>query len=389
MIKVGKRLATTLIATGITALILSAFLSLLTIAENIFFTYPLLLLGLPLAGVALLALYNQFGRNAGLGNLLLLSSYRAHDQVPMRMSVLAPLATIVSHFFGASVGREGIGLQVGGSLFSGIAGKLGLDEESRRILLLSGVSAGFSIIFGTPLTGIVFGFEFIGWREYKWQSAVYSVIAAFLGVWVTQLLGITHAHFQPLIADDFSLATIFKIMLIGVAVGVGARLFILLVRACKRGYKQLFQNPYIRIAVAGSVVALVALLLQTVRYQGLGLDLISDAFIGQTSLFDGIAKIVTTGLSIGGGFYGGEVTPLFAMGASLGSAIAVFFGLSPLLGASIGYVGLFSGAARAPLTGIVLGFELFGWQGLLFYAIVCGLAVLITGKRHIYTDLSI
>lgn len=373
-----------LISTSIISIILGIFLKSLEKVSTVFSNASYLIVFLPICGVLVSILYQKYGNNADKGNTLIFDVYKNNNKLPVQMAILAPFATILSHLFGASIGREGIGLQVSSSVFSYFSNLFKLSDKHKQILLLSAASAGFGIIFQTPLSGIIFGHEFFKKRKIIVDSIFYSAVSSYFGIIIIRSMGVHHTNYKSIELPEMNIKFILALVCFGLVSGLGAWLYIKLVEVIKNKYEVTLINKQLRIFVGGLMIIIFVLVVQTIRYQGLGLNLIEDAFAGTVKWYDGLLKILITSLSVGGGFYGGEVTPLFASGASLGSVVATYFLLPASLGAALGYISLFSSAAHAPLTGIMLGMELFGIAGLPVYIVVCCISFYVNRKQNMY-----
>ena len=190
-----KNILVTILSTIIISLILGLFLTTLNIISTIFFNNSWMIIFLPLVGVVVRYFYNKYGIESDKGNKLLVESYQNNKNIPFRLAILAPISALLSHLFGASVGREGIGLQVGASVFSSIATKLKLTEENKKIMILAGISSGFAIIFQTPFSGMIFGYEFLKWQDKKPNALFYSFISSFIGIEIIKLFNIHHNNY--------------------------------------------------------------------------------------------------------------------------------------------------------------------------------------------------
>ncbi len=345
---------------------------------------------LPLAGLAVGATYHYLGGKAGEGNGLLLD--QIHDPtawVPRRMAPLVGIGTVAAHLFGASVGREGTALQMSGSLTDWMARLLGVRPEDRRILLTAALGGGFGAIFGVPLAGAVFGLEVqrVSWHGRQAGTRLYrfaaTLTASVVGDQVVRRLGYHHpglAHLHVGLAPG----VMARAAVAGIAFGLISVLFVRVTDLIHTLSRWAVPWAPIRPAIGGAlVVGAVALVGR--GYLGLSLPLIDDALAGDhTDLRVPFLKLAFTALCLGAGFVGGEVTPLFVIGATLGSAMAPGLGLHPAVGAAIGFVAVFAGAANTPLACIVMGAELFGTGAVPPVAVACVVAYLCSGRSGIY-----
>jgi H+/Cl- antiporter ClcA len=347
--------------------------------------YPWLLALLPLAGCAVAWVYGRFGRAAEAGNNLLIDAI--HDpekQVPLRMAPLVLGGTVVSHLFGASVGREGTAVQMGGALAAGLARTLRLDHADRGILLTSGIAAGFSSVFGTPLAGAVFALEVLALGRLRHDALLAALAAAVVGDQACLAWQAHHVHYAIDSVPALTAWTLLAVMLAGAAFGVTGRLFAAATHALGARFKAWIPYPPLRALAGGAVIALAAWLLGADRWLGLGIPTIQAAFTQPLPSYDFAGKMAFTIASLASGFKGGEVTPLFYIGATLGNALAPLLHLPFALLAGLGFVAVFSGAANTPIASTLMAIELFGAEVGVYAALACVLAYLFSGHAGIY-----
>jgi H+/Cl- antiporter ClcA len=358
-----------------------AFLEALDWATDTRLEDPWLLWLLPVAGLAIGAAYHLVGGRAALGNALLLDEiHRPTAWVPRRMAPLVFGGTVVSHLFGASVGREGTALQMSGSLTDGVSRVLRIGPVERRILLVASLAGGFGAVFGVPLAGTVFALEVQALRRLRFVALVPAAIAAFVGHAVVGFLGHDHSA-KPTLSVDLDAVLLAKVALAGAMFGLVARAFVWLTHVIKRNATAHVAWPPLRPAIGGvATLALVALFGRD--YLGLSLPLIDGTLAGiEPSQWAFALKVVFTAVALGFGFPGGEVTPLFVIGTTLGATLAGPLGLGTTMLASVGFVGVFAGAANTPLACAVMGAELFGAGSLPVMAVGC-LAAFATSPHH-------
>lgn len=342
---------------------------------------------LPLAGFLSGLIYHHFGRNVEAGNNLLLEEiHNPKNIIPFRMAPLVLLGTDLTHLFGGSAGREGTALQMGASLADQLTKTLHFQGASRRILLMAGISGGFASVFGTPLAGTVFGLEVLAIGKIHYDALFPSLIAAIVGNQVTLLLGLHHTAYQhaPII-PTMTIWTFISAIIAGAIFGIVARIFAQLTHKINHLFKAKISYPPLRPLIGGAMIAAIVGLSGTTKYIGLGIPTIVDAFQTQLPPWDFAAKLCLTALTLGAGFKGGEVTPLFFIGATLGNALSSFLSLPAPLLAGMGFVGVFAGAANTPLASTLMGIELFGLESGVYIGISCVVSYLFSGHSGIYT----
>lgn len=348
---------------------------------------PWLLYLLPVAGLCLGWLYYRFGALAGRGNNLILDQLHGADHhIPFRMAPMVLIGTVVTHLFGGSAGREGTAVQMGGSLADTFGRLVRLSNDDRRLLVMSGIAGGFGAVFGTPIAGALFGVEVVRAGSVRHAGLFPCLVAALVGQSVTHWWGIDHAHYLIDVVPGLSPVLLIKVAAAGVAFGLAALLFTESVHRMRALFSRLIPAQALRPAVGGLLVIGLTVLFQTRAYLGLSLPLIPTAFTGMADSFAFLWKTLFTAVTLGSGFQGGEVTPLFVIGATLGSTLSHLLALPPGLLAGLGLVAVFAGAANTPIACIVMGVELFGHGALPYFAIACIIAYAISGQRSIYSS---
>jgi H+/Cl- antiporter ClcA len=340
---------------------------------------------LPLAGFAVGWVYLRIGQRVEAGNNLLIDEIHDPQQaIPLRMAPLILVATVVSHLFGASVGREGTAVQMGGSLADQLARGLRLQPQDRRVLLMAGISAGFASVFGTPLAAAVFGLEVLAIGRLRYDALWPCLVAAVVGDWLVALLGVQHTHYSVGTVPALSAGGLAAAMVAGIAFGLVGRGFALATHALSAQFKRRIAYAPLRPLLGGALVAAALFGLQAWRYAGLGIPAIVQAFEQPLPAWDFAAKMLFTIASLGSGFKGGEVTPLFFIGATLGNALAPLLQQPFALLAALGFVGVFAGAANTPLACTLMAIELFGAPIGVFAAVACVMSYLFSGHTGIY-----
>lgn len=341
---------------------------------------------LPASGLLIVFLYRKLNEESMKGmTLIFQTGHKERDHIPKMLIPLVIVTTWVTHLFGGSAGREGVAVQLGAAVSYNF-GKIFKRTDHSRVLLIVGMAAGFGGLFQTPLAAAFFSLEVLVVGVFRHDALLPALIAAFTASQTSHLLGLE--KFSVSIADTltWNFDTIWKIVVISIVFGVVGGLFAHLLKKSKIFFSKHIINPYVKIFMIGIVIAGLMLLLHGGRYTGLGTNLIASSFFGgEVFAYDWVLKIVFTVLTLAAGFQGGEVTPLFAIGATLGILLASLTGLPLLLVAALGYAAVFGSATNTLFAPILIGAEVFGPQYILHFGIVCSIAYVFNGNQSIYS----
>lgn len=341
---------------------------------------------LPLAGLAVGWVYERFGRSIKGGNNLVLDTL--HDggpEIPLRMAPMVLAGTLLTHLFGGSAGREGTAVQMGASLADALSHRLKLPPHTRRQLLAAGVAGGFGAVFGTPLAGTLFGLEFIVLGQIEYHALVPALAAALVGDMTTRALGVDHPRYPQAPHLALTLPLLAKWAVFGVCMAAATVAFIELTHLLKKQGERFVPRLPVRMFLGGVGVVGLWRLVGTSDYLGLGVPMIARAFHDpHLPGYVFALKLVFTAVTLAAGFLGGEVTPLFFVGAALGSVLARHLGVPIEMGAGIGLAAVFGAAANAPLALSIMAVELLGANAFPHVMIVCVLAYVLSGHRGIY-----
>lgn len=394
---VAARWALLLIPTGtIIGSLCALFLWALDVATQQRFAHPWLLFGLPLSGGAVGLVYHWVGKSAEAGNNLIVDQiHEPGGGVPLRMAPLILASTVVTHLFGGSAGREGTAVQLGGSIASTVTKFYKLSPQDTRILLMAGIAAGFGAVFGTPVAGAVFALEVLTLGRIQYEALIPCLVAGLIGDWVCRAWGIHHTPYTiayHATADGIDVLTFVKAGIAGAVFGLAALAFAESQHRLSAWFKAVVPFGPARPVIGGVVVIALVFAFGTRAYLGLGVwspnpsDPTIAGFFepGRVDHWSWLLKAVFTIVTLSAGFKGGEVTPLFFIGAALGNAVGSILGVPTDLFAALGFVAVFAGAANTPLACTIMGVELFGAEHTALIAVACFVAYLCSGHSGIY-----
>lgn len=352
-------------------------------------TYSFLFYCLPISGILIVFLYQKFGQKDG-GTTQVLSTIKAQDEVPLRSAPLIFISTCLTHLVGASAGREGAAIQLGGSLANQISRWFHFDEEDTHTIIMAGMSAAFSAVFGTPMAASIFALEITSVGVMYYSALLPCIISALTASLFANGFGIAPETFHVSRIPSFDITNGLKILAIALLCGIASILFCLILKCVAILLTKYFHNPYFCIVIASGIVILITILFHTTDYMGAGNELIERAIEeGQARPYDFLLKMILTALCMRAGFRGGEIVPSFCIGATLGCVLGTLFGISPSLSAACGMIALFCSMTNCPITSILIAFELFGFEGVSYFLLTVGISYAVSGYYGLYKDQTI
>lgn len=341
---------------------------------------------LPVGGFLIGLLYHYFGKDAAAGNNLLIDTiHRPQTIIPFRMAPFVYVGTIATHFFGGSAGREGTALQMAGAIADQFSKPFRLSASDRTILIIAAIAGGFGSVFGTPLAGAVFGLEFFLIGRIRYNAIFPAFLSAAIADWVTKLWQAHHTHYHISLIPNVSFPNVMYAIICGIFFGLCAALFSKTIHKAGAIFKSKIGYPPMRPFIGGVIVALAVWIIGTTKYIGLGIPTIVSSFEQQLPVYDFALKMVFTIITLAAGFKGGEVTPLFFIGATLGNALSYVIPLPTGLLAGMGFVAVFAGATNTPIACSIMAIELFGNECGIYVSIACIISYLLSGHTSIYT----
>ncbi|MBR5251226.1 MAG: chloride channel protein [Oscillospiraceae bacterium] len=340
---------------------------------------------MPVGGIAIVFLYHSVGLHNQPGTNTIIQSVRQQEKVPRRLSPAIFIATVITHLVGGSSGREGAALQIGGSLATTFGRIIKADVREMSILVMCGMSAVFSALFGTPITATIFSMEVVSVGLFYYSALVPCLCSSLVAFFTARLLGCHSVHYTLDTVLEIDVTGFAKILALALCVAVVSICFVLAMHKGHKLFHHYIHNPYIRV-VAGSVMLMALVVLFGTDYLGAGMDAVDMAIYGsETVPYAFILKIIFTAITIGCGFKGGEIVPTFFIGATLGYTVCTVIALDPHLGAALGIVGLFCCVINSPITSLILGIELFGSANLVPMAIMVAFCYVLSGYFSLYS----
>lgn len=350
--------------------------------EKNFWLYYLL----PLAGLLSGLLYYYAGKSVEAGNNLVIDEIaQPKKRIPWHMSPLVLIGTLLTHLVGGSAGREGTAVQMGASLADQLDRFFPFSSDDRRILLICGVSAGFASVFGTPLAGTIFALEVYRAGQMRFQALMPALFAALTAHLVCESWGARHTLYTVSDVVAITPINILLALLAGLVFAFAGWIFKLSVPFLKKYFNKI-PYPPLRPVLGGLIVLVLLLSIGDFRLAGLGIPTIVESFSMPQSYTLVALKFLLTAITLAAGFKGGEVTPLFFIGATLGSALSIVIPLPVSVLAALGFVAVFAAAANTPVACVLMGIELFGGQNVVFIAVACVVAYMFSGQTSIYSS---
>ncbi len=363
----------------------TAFVQCIHIGTEFRHSHPWVLLTLPLGGLLIVWLYRITRNHDDRGTNMVIASIRSEAELPVQMAPLIFISTVITHTCGGSAGREGAALQLGGSIGSLLGRGLKLRERDKRILILAGMSAAFSAIFRTPIAAAIFAMEVgcIGAMQYA--ALVPCAVASLTASFIAEKLGQPLTHYAISEIPELTAVNALKLLLLGILCAALSIAFCTLLHKTEHLLEHHFKNPYLRIAVTGSLLLGMGLLLRSDMFFGIGEETIHSAIAGETVWYAFLLKMLFTAVTIGGGFKGGEIVPSFFIGATFGCLFGQIAGISPSLCAAAGMVALFCGVTNCPLATLLISAELFGMECVPLCLLTIAVSYLLSGYYGLYS----
>ena len=345
-----------------------------------------LIFGLPVAGLLSVGVYTLFRQRSNRGTNEVIDAILNGTDVSAYVSPTIVLASTITHLFGGSAGREGAALQIGASNATLISRGLRLESHDRRVMIISGMSAVFAGLFGTPLTATLFCMEFVSVGMLFSPALLPCYISAFTASKVSGLLGVHAEGILLETATAITLGNIWRFLILAALVSLLGVFMCWAFHKAEHLAQHFLKNPWIRIVIGGALLMVLTLLVGDQRYNGAGMDMALGAVEGNAQWFDFMLKLLFTAITLAAGFKGGEIVPTFCIGATFGCIAGGLLGLDPGICGALGLVGLFCCATNAPFASIILSIEMFGSSNLHLFALICVICFMLSGQGGLYSS---
>lgn len=382
----GKWVLFATITGAIVSLVGSAFYFLLSFVTIVREQNPWIIYLLPLAGLAIVATYHFMHNDNDGGTNLVISAVHSGDRIPLRMTPSIFISTTLTQLFGGSAGREGAALQIGGSIGNSLGKLFRFDEKDTHVVIMCGMSAAFSTLFGTPMAAAIFPMEMVSVGVMYYMALVPCVVSSLVAHGIAVLLGVASESFHVAGIPSLELVSSLKIVLLASICAFLSIAFCVLLHKTEHLYKKFLKNCYLRIFVGGCTIVLLTMLIGNNDYNGAGMHTIAHAIEGDVVPEAFLLKMLFTALTIGAGYKGGEIVPTFFVGATFGCLMGQMIGLSPSFCAAIGMIALFCGVTNCPISSLLISFELFGYEGMPYYLLAVAFSYMLSGYFGLYSS---
>ncbi len=362
----------------------TAFFFAMNEVTSIRIAHPWMIFFLPAGGVLIVWFYRVLHDEADTGTNLILSAIHSGEEVPLRMAPLIFISTLATHLFGGSAGRESAALQLGGSIGNTLGKLFHFDEKDQHLMIMAGMSAAFSALFGTPMAAAIFSMEVVSVGIMHYSALVPCVVSALVAHGIATYMGASQEAFPLTDVPSFSISTAVMLALLSILCAIVSILFCVMLHRSEYLYKKYIKNPYLRAAAGGCIIILLTLLVGNQDYNGTGMHVISQCITGDVRPEAFFLKMLFTALTLGAGYKGGEIVPSLFIGATFGCLFGSITGLPPAICTAVGMTSVFCGVTNCPITALLISFELFGYQGMPYYLLAIAFSYMLSGYFGLY-----
>lgn len=346
--------------------------------------HPWILFGLPFGGLLIVWMYRWETKQERSSTNRVLDAIHAEKEIPIKTAPLIFVSTVLTHLFGGSAGREGAALQLGGSIGNFLGKCFRIDENDRRVVIMCGMSAAFSALFGTPMAAAVFSMEVVSVGIMHYAALVPCVLSSYIAGAIAESFGMTGEHFVIEEIPELTVISGGKILLLGFLCAAVSILFCVVLHKTEHLFHDKIRNPFLRAFAAGCLIIALTVLLRTTDYLGSGMHIIEEAMEGDVIWAAFLLKIIFTAVTLAGGFKGGEIVPTFFVGATFGCLAGKLLGISPSLAAACGMTAVFCGVTNSPVSSLLIGLEMFGFEGAPYLFLSLSVSYMQSGYYGLY-----
>lgn len=339
---------------------------------------------LPLGGAGIVAMYRILHNEKDTGTNLVISAIHSDDELPLRMAPLIFVSTLITHLFGGSAGREGAALQMGGSIGNALGRLFRFDDKDKHVMIMCGMSAAFSALFGTPMAAAILPMEMVSVGVMYYIALVPCVISSLIAHGIAYSFGVSNEMFIIRSIPKFGIISSIEISVLAILCALVSILFCALLHKSEDLYKRFFANPYVHAIVGGCIIIVLTLLVGNQDYNGTGINIIAHCINGTVRPEAFLLKMIFTALTLGAGYKGGEIVPSFFTGAAFGCLFGNLLGFSPTLCTAVGMTAVFCGVTNCPITSLLISFELFGYDGMPYFLLATALSYMLSGYFGLY-----
>lgn len=339
---------------------------------------------LPIGGLGIVAMYRFLHNEKDTGTNLVISAIHSDDELPLRMAPLIFVSTLITHLFGGSAGREGAALQMGGSIGNALGKLFRFDDKDKHVMIMCGMSAAFSALFGTPMAAAILPMEMVSVGVMYYIALVPCVISSLVAHGIAYSFGVSNEMFIIRSIPKFGIITSIEISVLAILCALVSILFCVLLHKSEDLYKRFFTNPYIRVIAGGCIIIVLTLLVGNQDYNGTGINIIEHCINGTVRPEAFLLKMIFTALTLGAGYKGGEIVPSCFTGAAFGCLFGNLLGFSPTLCTAVGMTAVFCGVTNCPITSLLISFELFGYDGMPYFLLATALSYMLSGYFGLY-----
>ncbi len=345
---------------------------------------PWLIILLPVGGLAIAALYHLLHNEKDAGTNLVISAIHSDDDLPLRMAPLIFISTLITHLFGGSAGREGAALQMGGSIGNALGKLFRFDEKDKHVMIMCGMSAAFSALFGTPMAAAILPMEMVSVGVMYYIALVPCVISSLVAHGIAYSFGVSNEFFSLGKIPGFGILPAVKISALAILCALISIFFCILLHKSEDLYKHFFKNAYLRVCAGGCIIIVLTMLVGSQNYNGTGMNIIEQCIDGTVRPEAFLLKMIFTALTLGAGYKGGEIVPSFFTGAAFGCLFGNLLGFSPTLCTAVGMTSVFCGVTNCPITSLLISFELFGYDGMPYFLLATAFSYMLSGYFGLY-----